>query len=64
MFRVTMIHSNKSCAWFIYYLGNFILKYFPFTHDSQNDALPTPQRAQMWAQVRKQRKKEKSEHAP
>jgi hypothetical protein len=29
-----------------------------------DDALPTPQKAQMWAQVGKQRKKEELEHAP
>ncbi len=29
-----------------------------------DDALPTPERAQMWAQVGKHRKKEESEHAP
>jgi len=28
------------------------------------DALPTPQRVQMWAQVGKQRKEEELEHAP
>jgi hypothetical protein len=30
--------------------------------DMVSDALPTPQRVQMWAQVRKQRKKEELEH--
>jgi len=35
-------------------------------HNQKNitDALPTPQRIQMWAQVERQRNKEELEHAP
>jgi hypothetical protein len=58
-FKLTIFTTVPSSIYSI-----IVTQYNSYQEFRFSDAPLTPQRAQMWAQVEKQRKKEELEHAP